>query len=241
MSDTPSLVTGAFTASAMLIDCNIVKRRKLELELSSPADLVKLLGPRALDESLAYVPLNTMPARSAEESQANRYSAPDGPSRRRRVNDGSEPLAHTGYEAVAQFLSASESIRELKSVTALAAYLEVARPTIYRWMKDREVLRRADWLTRGDVMLGAIIARRELSEIVENVAAKAKGGNLRAVKLFLEIFSELETGPHASSSQIYALSATEILRMTDNSGESPMSVEEINAAAESNRDRAQNR
>jgi hypothetical protein len=108
-------------------------------------------------------------------------------------------------------------------------------------MKDREVLRRSQWLTRGNVMLSAIIARRELSEIVESVAAKAKGGDLRAVKLFLEIFSELETGPHASSGRIYDLSVEEMLRMTENSGESPMSVEEIHAAAESNRDRAQNR
>lgn len=228
MSNTQSLVTGEFTASAVLADCEVVKKRKLEVQLSSPADLVKMFGPRALDESQASVPLNKLSARSDDETQATRDGAPEGPSRRQgKYNDGSEPLAHSGFEAVAEYLSTPKSIREVKSVTALAAQLRVARLTVYRWTKNREVLRRAKWLTSGDVKLGAIIARRELPEIVEMMAAKAKSGDVRAAKLLFQVAVDLESRLLANSGHISSLTINEALAMTEDSVVEPSGWNDI--------------
>jgi hypothetical protein len=100
-----------------------VKQRKLELQSKSPADLVNIFGPCVLDESLASVPLNKLP-RIVEAAEANRQGVPAGPSRNsEKFNDGSWPLVLVGHEVVAQFLATPESIREIRSVTALAAHL----------------------------------------------------------------------------------------------------------------------
>lgn len=64
MTHTRSVVHGTFTGSAVLIDCDIVKERKREIQRSSPADLVKILGSRALDESRASIPLKELAARN---------------------------------------------------------------------------------------------------------------------------------------------------------------------------------
>jgi hypothetical protein len=44
-------------AGAVLVDCEVVRRRKQELQSLSPADLKKLIGERAFDESSIEIPL----------------------------------------------------------------------------------------------------------------------------------------------------------------------------------------
>jgi len=64
MTCTRTVVHGSFTASAVMVDCEIVKRRKREIQQSSPDDLVKILGSRALDESRTSIPLKQLAARN---------------------------------------------------------------------------------------------------------------------------------------------------------------------------------
>jgi hypothetical protein len=49
-----------FTADAHLVDCEPVRLRKAEVQLFSPADLKKIFGPAALDESNAPTPLKEL-------------------------------------------------------------------------------------------------------------------------------------------------------------------------------------
>ena len=49
-----------FTADAHLVDCELVRLRKAEVNFSSPADLKKIFGPAALDESNASTPLKEL-------------------------------------------------------------------------------------------------------------------------------------------------------------------------------------
>jgi len=112
-----------------------------------------------------------------------RHGAPDGPRRQRsETYDGSSPLEYPGHEAVAQYLAAPKSLRELKSDTDVADYFQVTRMTIFRWKRDPDVIRRAHWLTRFNEMVGDIAARREWAEIVKKVIDNALNGDLQAVK-----------------------------------------------------------
>jgi hypothetical protein len=88
-------------------------------------------------------------------------------------------------------------------------------------MKDREVLRRAKWLTGGDEMLAAIIARRELPEIAEKLAEKAKRGDVPAAKLLFRLAVELESRSLTNSGHISSLSINEAMAMTEDSGVAP--------------------
>jgi hypothetical protein len=221
MSDTRVVVSG-ITVSAFLVDCEIVKQRKLELQLKSPADLAKILGPGAFDESNASTPLNKLPARIAPETETIHYDAPVGASRRRGEHDDEgEPLAHAGHEATAHFLVTPELFREIKSVTALAAHLKVSRMTVHRWTKNREVLRRVKRLAGEEVMLAATIARRELPEITEKMILKAKGGDVRAAKVVLDIAVDLESRSLTNSGHISPLTINEAIMLTENSGVAP--------------------
>jgi len=58
-------VKGAFTVSAYLVDCEIVRQRKVEVQLSSPSELATILGHSALDESRASIPLKQLVANKA--------------------------------------------------------------------------------------------------------------------------------------------------------------------------------
>src|SRR5215469_8533044 len=49
--------TASFSAEAVLVDCEIVRLRKAQFLALSPADVRRLIGPSALDESLASTPL----------------------------------------------------------------------------------------------------------------------------------------------------------------------------------------
>jgi hypothetical protein len=49
-----------FTVDADLADCEMAKKRKTEVNLFSPDDLMKIFGPAALDESSASIPLKEL-------------------------------------------------------------------------------------------------------------------------------------------------------------------------------------
>ena len=78
------------------------------------------------------------------QSGKTRVGAPDGPRQNRGKADRCEPLEFPGHETVAQFMATPKSLREFESVTALAKHFNITTKTIYCWMKDDDVMRRAD-------------------------------------------------------------------------------------------------
>jgi hypothetical protein len=123
--------------------------------------------------------------------------------------DGREPLEHPGHEAAAWFQAFPEGMREFKSIAALARHFRVARMTIYRWSKDIDVLKRADFLSMQNKIAGILIARREYPSMVEIGVETAKAGNIAAMKIFLELaFPE---DKQANKSGISSSSLEEVL------------------------------
>jgi hypothetical protein len=171
-----SSMTGEFTVSAVLVDCEIVRKRKDEIQSSSPADLAKMLGQDAFDESLASIPLKDVLARYSREQEL--------------TSDGSQPLVRAGHEALAQFLTTPRSMREFLNIRCLARHFEVRERTIRNWARRGDVLQRAMWLSRGNLLLAILIARRELPGGVERMAQDAKAGSIQAAKFLLKF-----TGP----------------------------------------------
>jgi hypothetical protein len=113
---------------------------------------------------------------------------PVGPQKKHRVNyDGSEPLDFPGHEAVAQFLATPATYREFDSVVALSKHFKVSRMTVHRWTKNIDVFRRADWLSMQNKGNGKLIIRRELAEIMEKLVEKAKQGDVKAIKLCIDL------------------------------------------------------
>ena len=118
--------------------------------------------------------------------QGARPTALDGPPTKRRRNyDGSTPLNDPGHEAVAQFLAAPKQFRRFRTITALAMQFNVARVTIYRWAQDFDVVRRAEWLSVQNRVLGDFIACREWPSVVRAQVTAALAGDTRAA-IFLQ-------------------------------------------------------
>jgi hypothetical protein len=115
-------------------------------------------------------------------SEKVRYGAPNGPRRKRRNCDGREPLDYPGHEAVAQYLATPKLDREFESLTALANRFEVTCVTVHRWKKDKDVMRRTNWLLMQTRMEGDFVARREWPEIMEKAVELAKSGDVQAMK-----------------------------------------------------------
>jgi len=103
----------------------------------------------------------------------------------KKSNDGSESLSHPGFEATAQYMSSPKPEREFENVAELAKYAGVTRKTIYLWMKDRDVLRRAQYLTSHKRIQGDLIGRREWPGIMQAMTDEAKAGNVAAAS-FIE-------------------------------------------------------
>jgi hypothetical protein len=119
-------------------------------------------------------------------SEKIQYGAPSGPRQKHRDKyDGREPLIYPGHEAVAQFLAAPTSLRDFKSLTALAAHFNVTRVTVYRWKHDVNVLRRAYWLSMRNKIAGDLLARQAWLPIMKKGIEMAKNGDFRAIK-FIE-------------------------------------------------------
>jgi hypothetical protein len=115
--------------------------------------------------------------------QTIRPAAP--PTKRRRNYDGSKPLNNPGHEAVAQFLAVPKQFRRFRTITALAMQFNVARMTVYRWAQDFDVVRRAEWLSVQNQVLGDFIACREWPSVVRAQVAAALAGDTRAA-IFLQ-------------------------------------------------------
>jgi len=121
----------------------------------------------------------TVEANDAQPQET--LAAIPGASRERRENyDGSQPLDSPGHEAVAQFLATPKQFRQFKSTTALAKHFAVSRTTVYRWVKDFAVARRAQWLSMRNKVFGDFIARRELPSIIKAQVERALAGDTRA-------------------------------------------------------------
>jgi hypothetical protein len=76
-------------------------------------------------------------------------------------------------------------------------------------------------LAGEDVMLAAIIAHRELPTITEKLTQKAKGGDVRAAKVVLDIAVDMESRSLTNSRQVSPLSINEAIMLTENSGVAP--------------------
>lgn len=101
-------------------------------------------------------------------------------------HDGSEPLLHSGYEAVAQYLSSPKPEREFRNITELAKYVGVTSKTIHLWKKLRAVIKRVQYLTVHRKLLGDQIGRREWPVIMKSMCVKAKQGDVAAAKFVAE-------------------------------------------------------
>jgi len=121
-------------------------------------------------------------AQPASESLAREHQQENQPKATKNSHDGSEPLAHLGHEATAQYISNPKSEREVKNVTELAKSLGVTRKTIYVWQKDPGVLRRAQCLTAHRKSLGEVTARREWDRVIQAQVEKAVAGDTSAAK-----------------------------------------------------------
>src|ERR1700722_18895632 len=90
-----------------------------------------------------------------------RYGAPDGPRVKRDENyDGRERLPYPGHEIVAEFLATPKSQRVV-SIKKLAEHFKVTPKTIHCWARDRDVLRRATFLSQNNKLSGDLVARRD--------------------------------------------------------------------------------
>ncbi len=116
------------------------------------------------------------------QSGRTRFGAPDGPRQKRsKMQDRSEPLEFPGHERVAEFMATPKSLREFESVTALAKHFNITTKTIYCWMKDDDVLRRAEWLSMRNKRHGDLSIRCRYEEIIEKLIEMALTGNVAAV------------------------------------------------------------
>lgn len=187
----------SFTVNAWLISFSageVLKRfrhdfHSLEVEDRrnlAPVIASELMKPSESQHALSET-LNHQEIVEANDAQLQmtRYGAPDGPRKPRKNYNGEDPLDFPGHEALATFLATPRTERKFKTLTALAEDLEISRMTIHRWKKDLDVLRRANWLVRGNKLSGDLIARREWQGIVEAQVAPAKRGSTAAAK-FLE-------------------------------------------------------
>jgi len=145
-------------------------------------------------------------------TEKTRYGAPDGPRQKRDANyDGRDPLPYPGHEIVAEFLATPKGQRQV-SIKKLAEHFQVTPKTIHCWARDRDVLRRATFLTQNNKLLGDLAARRDWGRIVEAQVAKAAGGDTTAAK-FCEQRAWPEDGPPEG---LYAaLSIAELVRLTE--------------------------
>ncbi|MGD0907849.1 MAG: hypothetical protein ABSA96_09725 [Candidatus Acidiferrales bacterium] len=116
-----------------------------------------------------------------------RFGAPPRLRRKRRENyDGVERLEFAGHEAIAWFLAVPKELREFKFLEDLARHFNVSRMTTYRWTRDVEVMKRADFLSKQNKMAGNLVARREYESIMEKAVEMAKQGNIAAMKFCIE-------------------------------------------------------
>jgi hypothetical protein len=212
---------GAFTASAFLVDCTIARKRKLELQLSSPDDLAIILGPSALDESRASVSLKDLVADDSAAPVGEDDGWPldteiDGSDNSpRKVGDGTKPLVDHRQEMVARFLAAPTGLEEFASVKALATHLKISRMTFYRWARDTHVLRRVAHLSQQNKLAGDLLVRREWPSIMRKAVDKAKSGDVQAMKFCNDCAWPKDSGVDQS------MPLGEAIELTANKGDLP--------------------
>ena len=149
----------------------------------------------------------------AAQSGMARVSPPAGPRQNRGTADRREPLEFLGHETVAQFMATPKSLREFESVTALAKHFNVTTKTIYCWMKDDDVMRRAEWLSMRNKRHGDLSIRCRYEEIIEKLIEMASTGNVAAIKLCLDIAFPVDQ--QAKKSKLSDSSVEEVLERAE--------------------------
>jgi hypothetical protein len=120
------------------------------------------------------------------ETKVKKVRVGDVSSFDRDLYGGSKSLANKGYEAVAQYLALPEAMKEFKSLAALAKYLGVSRMTLHRWKLKTQVLRRADWLSRKNLLPAILSARADSELVMQMLRRKALSGDVQAARLLLD-------------------------------------------------------
>jgi hypothetical protein len=116
-----------------------------------------------------------------------RYGAPPGPRQKRReFYDGEGRLQFSAHESAAWFLALPKEMREFKFLEDLARHFNVSRMTAYRWTRNADVMKRADFLSKQNKTAGNLVARREYESIMEKAVEMAKEGNIAAMKFCIE-------------------------------------------------------
>ena len=148
------------------------------------------------------------------QSKKIRYGAPDGPRENRRENyHGREPLEFLGHEAAAWFLAVPKNLREIKSIAALAKHFSVTRKTVHYWMKDIDVLKRAEWLSETNKIIGKLVVRRACGELSEKLVEMGMGGDIAAIKMCMDI--ALREDKQTEKSRLSSLSLEEVLERAE--------------------------
>lgn len=131
-------------------------------------------------------------------------ATPDGPPKKRRKKyNGNKPLDFPAHEAIAQFFAAPKQFRRFESCAALAKHFHVSRMTVYRWARDRDVVKRIEWLSLRNMVFGDFIACREWPAIVKAQIAAALAGDTRAA-----IFCQKRAWPEGWDSGTMSLVAS---------------------------------
>jgi len=149
----------------------------------------------------------------AAQSGMARVSPPAGPRQNRGTADRREPLEFLGHETVAQFMATPKSLRQFKSITALAKHFNITRKTVYCWMKDIDVLRRVDWLSLQNKAAGDRAPRREWLDIMESLVERAKSGDIQAARFCAD--RAWPEDQQAKKSKLSRLSLEELLEKAE--------------------------
>jgi hypothetical protein len=177
---------GSFTANARLISLStseFLKRFRHEfllLGVENRKDLV----PEIVLELMRLSDSHTGLFEKLDDArvQKTRNGSLDEPSKSTKYNKGHNTLDNPAHEALAHFLITPRTEREFKSLTALAEHFKISRMSVHRWKKNGDVLRRAEWLSRENKLVGDFIARREWQRIVAVQVNLAKRGNTAAAR-----------------------------------------------------------
>ena len=148
------------------------------------------------------------------QSEKIRYGAPDGPRKNRPENyHGWEPLAFLGHEAAAWFLAFPKKLKEFKSIAALAKHFSVTRKTVHCWMRDIDVLKRAEWLSETNKIIGKLVIRRACAGLSEKLVEMGMGGDIAAIKVCMDI--ALREDKQTEKSRLSSASLEEVLERAE--------------------------
>ena len=173
----------------------------------------------SVEDQAVTNPVDTIPA-TTEEEQLGLDAQEDPPESKNR--DRTHPLNHPSQEMLAQFLAAPMPARFPFCHRSGRASEDFPNDHLSLG-ETPHVMRRIEHLSMQNKVLGDLFVRREWLPIMQKAVEKAKGGDVSAMRFCADCaLPKIREGP--------GLSLIEILRMTENEGESPAIALEYRAA-----------